>query len=167
LLPGTSLNVPEQPSIGIAPTSEDLATPEVTTSNYQVKCQGDQTKLSKIDRFMGRSAAAVNVVAPLPEATPKIGSADKIQPTVDFIINEKQVKFDLEDKSLLKERKSPPSALSQLDILKTLCPTDRKECYETLVNLLRSNDPFYQSLIELLPSLTSGQRCMIINFLQN
>jgi hypothetical protein len=131
-----------------------------------MRSQGDQTKLSKIDRFMGRTTAAASTLeestAPVVNMQTESVSAPPPPPP-----KEKQVRFDIPAVKPPVTKSTQASALSELDILRSLCPEERKAAYDNLVNLLRSNDLFYLSLIDLLPRLTSGQRCLVISFLQN
>ena len=129
----------------------------VTSSVTDMRPQGDQTKLSKIDRFMGRSAPApvpvsVHVPAPVPAAapvqTPVPITAPAAAPAVPT-----QAAIPVS------------SVLSELDILRTLCPEERKSEYNNLINVLRSKDLFYQSLVNLLPRMSAGQRILISDFL--
>jgi hypothetical protein len=146
----------------------------VSTSGF-MKPQGDQTKLTKIDRFMNRSSNSTPLTpSNLTPLTPSIP-----QKTVAF---SNDIVFSGEATSSPQRSNTSPSvktsmqtpkethrssALSELDILRTFCPDDRLSEYERLVSVLRSDDGFYQSLVDILPRLAGGQRILLANFLLN
>jgi hypothetical protein len=153
LLPGGSKSVP-------LPLPVPEAAVATEPSAVAMKSQGDQTKLSKIDRYMSRSepvsgaaaCAASAVQLPLPAAT--------IKPEV-------QIKYEKRPSAPASPAPAPAmsSVSSELDILRTVCPDERKADYERLVKLLRSSDVFYQTLVNLLPRLSGGQRILVTDFL--
>lgn len=55
--------------------------------------------------------------------------------------------------------------LTEFDVLKMVCPDDLKDDFTRLVKLLNISDVFTESLISTLPKLSSGQRILVIDFL--
>jgi hypothetical protein len=55
--------------------------------------------------------------------------------------------------------------LTELDVLKMVCPGDLKEEFTRLVKLLNISDVFTETLISTLPKLSGGQRILVIDFL--
>jgi hypothetical protein len=142
-----------------------------------MKSQGDQTKLSKIDRFMCRTVPQEQQpvkatspqapVVPSPNQAPVVPSPNQAPSAPAPAQAPSLVTVAQQVATNPATKPSTTSVLSELDILRTLCPEERAEAYNRLVNLLRSDDMFYQTLINLLPRLSSGQKVIVLDFLQN
>ncbi len=74
-----------------------------------------------------------------------------------------QIKFEIEDPK--SKPASNKSSNCMFDVLKTLCPEERKCDFEGLVNILLTEDVFYKSLVDILPQLSNGQRILLSQFL--
>ncbi len=156
---------PAEPQESFFETSSASAS---VTSGF-MKPQGDQTKLTKIDRFMNRTSCVPSVapvspvatVAPVAPAVPVVVASTSSAPVVPV------APVASASSGPLAPVAQRPSVLSELDILRTLCPDERLAEYERLVSVIRSDDGFYQSLVELLPRLSGGQRLLLTNFLLN
>lgn len=164
------------------------------SENLTLPNQGDQTKLSKIDRFMNRRAPVVDIandslLGPDVQLSPEpiiTTSSDPIsfiiQPAVDLVNDACKSTESSKSTESIKTPISegrfsdwfvPPSSNAQsaqwttFDILKTICPDNMMSKYVRLLEVLNSQDTFYQSLIKELPYMSPGKRLLTTDFLLN
>ena len=164
LQPGTKKDVKVKVNVQVQDQDQEQvkAPSQQETGGIVMKSQGDQTKLSKIDRFMCRTVPSSEAKQPVSSYSAPVASVQSPAPVAPAAPAPVAPKITPKPSA-----SASTTVLSELDILRTLCPEERVESYNRLVNLLRSDDMFYQSLVNLLPRLSSGQRVMVLDFLQN
>jgi len=149
--------------------------PEVKEAPPMVS-QGNQYKLSKIDRFLGRTDhdGPTNIEIRKSEFVehPDIRSQSDVKPSpqkevasdamIDNVVKsyKEQLKARLRDlpnsNSTVVNGRFPQ--LSQ-------CPETKRGDYSKLLSLINNNSPFVKDLIDSLVTSTTGQRLLITDFL--
>jgi hypothetical protein len=133
---------------------------------------GSVLAYSKMDRFMKRApeqktfpnepfvpdtSTPAEVVKTTPASIPVSVSVPSVPVSVPVSVPKCQdASEDICKRSLV---------LTELDVLKMVCPEDLKDDFTRLVKLLNISDVFTETLISTLPKLSSGQRVLVIDFL--
>lgn len=118
--------------------------------------QGNQYKLTKIDRFLGRQPAQV---APAPVASVSAAPA-AVQSTVDKSVAEQAQAF-------INKVDAQNSAVPREEAVPAQVAQGRPTGIAHLHSLLSSTDPHVVELIELLESHHGGKRALIFEYLFN
>ncbi len=160
-----------QPTDGSAPSEDAVKAPPGSVLSY-----------SKMDRFMKRAPEqpAFPKEEPFPstisggnDGEPKAVSEPKSfvgfppafpskdKPKMSFTDDE----LERDPHLYQKGDNAHAHVLADFDVLKMVCPEDRKEEFSRLVDLLSTTDVFTETLISTLPKLAGGKRILVIDFL--
>jgi len=159
----------------------DTMRPEVKEAPPMVN-QGNQYKLSKIDRFLGRTEHAtegppsvrVEETCSVSEPSPRptvigSGSGSERAPPVrgnDDMINNVVKSYKEQLKARLQELPHGTSVPDNGHLPSpSQCPESKRRDYLKLLYLVNNNSPFVKGLVESLPASTPGQRFLVTDFL--
>jgi len=143
---------------------------------------GSVLAYSKMDRFMKR--APEQKTFPNEPFVPDTSRAEDVMPTPavvkaaparipvpisvpkcqDVKINAANVNTNTNYNASADSSKRSP-VLTEFDVLNMVCPEDLKDDFTRLVKLLNISEVFTETLISTLPKLSSGQRILVIDFL--